>query len=706
MDVQMRINLVLSTIDRSSTALNNSLGKAQSKLSAFSKKSSEFADKSFKSGQQMIASGVAVAAPLYKAFQAASEFESKMTDIGKQLESSSPEEYAQKMANMSKQVMQLGREIPLATGELQGMIASSLRMGVAEDKVVDFTKEVAKMGKAFDMPAEEVAGNMATIAKIYDIDIKKDITGLRNLGDSINYLDDKTSATGPNIINVLQRIGGSAKVLGSNNAAALASTMLTLGETSETAGTALSAMLNKLSAAGMQGKKFQSAISEMGMNSADIQKRMADPAKAQGALMEVLKNIKSMDPSKQTEMLIKLFGNDHTPKLKKLVEGVGELETQLGYLKGAQKDSMNNEYQRQIQTSASKMQLFRNRVEELSVKVGNALIPVVTKIAEKLGVWMDKIGAFIDEHPELVGWIVKAAVAFSALSVVGGYLSFVIGGVAKFISIASSAIGGLVKAIRFVSTVISILSRVLMANPILLLIAAIAFGVYMIIKHWDKVKAFFIKVWEGVKAIFRGFVNTVKTIILNFTPAGLIYKHWDKIKAFFSKIWDGVKETFWNVIDWIAGLGTKFYEAGKNIINSIWEGIKSMVMAPINAVKDMVNSIRDFLPFSPAKTGPLKDIHRIKLVETIADGIKPAPMVQAMQKVTGASYEAMMGTANSLSTIGMGGVAAGGGTTVNFTINLNGGTKNDAALVAAECKKQFQLWMKDYNNQQSRVKFT
>jgi hypothetical protein len=52
-------------------------------------------------------------------------------------------------------------------------------------------------------------------------------------------------------------------------------------------------------------------------------------------------------------------------------------------------------------------------------------------------------------------------------------------------------------------------------------------------------------------------------------------------------------------------------------------------MMPYNLAKTMVEKVRNLLPFSPAKEGPLRDLHKIKLVETIAATIKPAPLVNA-----------------------------------------------------------------------------
>ncbi|MBR6126093.1 hypothetical protein IKQ21_00240, partial [bacterium] len=45
--------------------------------------------------------------------------------------------------------------------------------------------------------------------------------------------------------------------------------------------------------------------------------------------------------------------------------------------------------------------------------------------------------------------------------------------------------------------------------------------------------------------------------------------------------------------------------------------------------------IRDHLPHSPAKSGPLKDLRKVKIIETVASTMKPQPLVSAMNKTLG-----------------------------------------------------------------------
>ena len=81
---------------------------------------------------------------------------------------------------------------------------------------------------------------------------------------------------------------------------------------------------------------------------------------------------------------------------------------------------------------------------------------------------------------------------------------------------------------------------------------------------------------------------------------------------------------------------SNLFESGTKIIGSLIDGIKAKVMETVNAVREMAGNIRKLLPFSPAKEGPLKDLNRIRLIETIAEGLKPGILVERVKNGLGA----------------------------------------------------------------------
>ncbi len=73
---------------------------------------------------------------------------------------------------------------------------------------------------------------------------------------------------------------------------------------------------------------------------------------------------------------------------------------------------------------------------------------------------------------------------------------------------------------------------------------------------------------------------------------------------------------------------------GQRIMQSLAAGLRSQAGAVVEEIRKVTQQVRDHLPSSPAKTGPLSDIHRLKFGETIAQSIDGRPMVAAMHKAT------------------------------------------------------------------------
>jgi TP901 family phage tail tape measure protein len=89
-------------------------------------------------------------------------------------------------------------------------------------------------------------------------------------------------------------------------------------------------------------------------------------------------------------------------------------------------------------------------------------------------------------------------------------------------------------------------------------------------------------------------------------------------------------------------------EAGARLGLMFGEGIKSGLKWIEQAMHLVTATIRAYLPFSPAERGPLADLHRVRIVQTIAQSLGPGPIAGV---VAGAG-------------LAMGGAAFGGG--VNF----------------------------------------
>lgn len=505
-----------------------------------------------------VALGATVASPVVMA----AKFETAMLGVAKQVDGArdSSGKLTSVYYEMGKQIQQLGREIPLATNEIADMVTAGSRMGVARDQLIDFTRTSAMMADAFELPAGELADNMGKIAGLFKIPIP----AIGELADSINYLDDNAISKGGDIIEFLTRTGGVAsavKVTG-QEMAALGSTLLTLGERTETAGTAANAMFQKFAAADKGTKNFKSALKELGISSAAVQKGMQQDAT--GTMMKVLAAIGKLPKEKQLGVMVELVGLEHSDTLAKLANNTEEWRRQLELANSeAAKGSMSREFAARLQTTNAQWTLMKNRTSEVAVNLGSVLLPAINDTFKAISPLVNVVADFARENPKVTKAIVGTVVALTSLKVGGlalGYaFTFVKGAALSTVGLfyrvsAGAAVAGastasaaagptlLGKAFMFAGKGIIWMGRALLMNPIGLAITAIAGAAYLIYENWDKLKPWFTALWDDIVAKFEtavvkigGMIDSVKQK-WNDTKAavtGGVGSAWASTKEFF-----------------------------------------------------------------------------------------------------------------------------------------------------------------------------
>jgi len=193
-----------------------------------------------------------------------------------------------------------------------------------------------------------------------------------------------------------------------------------------------------------------------------------------------------------------------------------------------------------------------------------------------------------------------------------------------------------------------------------------------------------IMAFAGFIGIGGGVLAVITAIGAGIALVGAAFATWHAaIGRAFSAVL-GALETF----------GASMYAAGAHLMTELAHGIGSAVMAPVRAIEAVTHRIRGFLPFSPAKEGPLVDLHRVRIVETIAAAIKPAPMIAAMRRVAQVAAVAVplaiaAPMAPALASAGGAAPAATGRAPIvvnveqHVTVNATGDARDAAAQVIA-----------------------
>ena len=237
-----------------------------------------------------------------------------------------------------------------------------------------------------------------------------------------------------------------------------------------------------------------------------------------------------------------------------------------------------------------------------------------------------------------------------------------VGGAIKFAFSAFDAVTGIVGK---VSTALHALWGVLAANPILLVVAAIAAVTAALVIFFTKTKkgrkmwASFVKwlknLWAGIKKTCEHIWKAI-TDDINGTARN-IQKGWQGITGFFSKIGKGIKNVFTGLVKWFASLPKNMLTIGKNIIQGLINGIVSKAQALWDKVKGIAKHLPKWMQ------GPLQINSPSRVMRDQVGKYVGLGLVEGIDATTGDVMESARKLANS---------AIPSLDTTGFTSKLNG----------------------------------
>lgn len=642
-------------------------------------------NKALGGGASLMAAGATIGLPVVKAARDYATFEDAMLGVARQVEGARDANgrLTTTYYEMGDAIKAMAERIPMATTEIAQIVAAGARMGIqGKENLLIYAETAAVMANAFDLPVEQVGENMARIADLFKIPINR----VGELGDAINWLDDNSTAKGGDIIEVMQRIAGVATTAGMNfkEAAALGATFLSMGANAQVAATATQAMIRELSVATMQSKRFRVGAAMLNLDLVQLQKSAStDPT---GTILKVLEAIKKLPKEKQLEATTRLFGKEYGDDAAKLAQNIDMYRQHLKLANDeAARGSMQREADARKGNISAMVQIAKSALFNLSADLGEHLRPV---LADTFGAIIDTVKAmraWAKEHPELSGFLLKTvgiiAVVLTVLGALGIALAGILGplAIAKFgfslLSIHGKGLWHVVKGLGYVMGFVGgklfALGRLLLTNPIILIVALIAGAAYLIYKNWGPIKQWFSELWDSVS--------------LAFTLA-----------------WDGLKA-------WFAGLPGQLVEIGRALMEGLANGIKS----GWQWVKDALGGLAKLMPGYVEK--PLEVRSPSKVFERIG-GFTMEGLEQGLLGGQGGPLGAMRDMARRMAAAGagvmiggaamagelpridsrpalsaMGAMASGSGAPmiVNITINAAPGM-NEAALarqVAAELQR-------------------
>ncbi len=245
-------------------------------------------------------------------------------------------------------------------------------------------------------------------------------------------------------------------------------------------------------------------------------------------------------------------------------------------------DTMNNNLEGQLT-------ILKSALEELAISFGELLLPAVKNIVSFLQGFVD----ILNSMPEgMKQTIVTIALIVAAI----GPVLIIVGKVISAIGTIMTIIPQIVGAINTVKTAFAALNVTMLANPIVLIIAAItALGAAFIylwntneefrqfwIGLWENVKEVVLQCWEAISAFLPQAWEAIKNTAVTL---------WNGIKDFFSGLWTGIQGIFTTVVTAISGFLQTAWTTIQNVTSTVWNGIKTLISTIWNGIKTTISTV-------------------------------------------------------------------------------------------------------------------
>ena len=308
------------------------------------------------------------------------------------------------------------------------------------------------------------------------------------------------------------------------------------------------------------------------------------------------------------------------------------------------KDAAKNMADTMQDNLEGQLTILKSQLQELAISFGDLLMPAVRSIVSGLQGMVDVLNAMPDGVKRVIMIVALLAAALGPVLIIIGKTLSAIGTIMTW----APKLAGAISAVK---GAFAALSATMMANPIAIVIAAIAalvaafiylwntneeFRQFWIrlwneikevavqvwtavsqflvsawngirntaVAVWNGIRDFFSGLWAGIKTLFTTVVTAISTFLVGAWNGirATVMAVWNAISAFLGSVWNGIKSVITNVVNgnrtflqtaWngIRTTITTVMNAIRTVISAVWNGIRTIISTVLNGIRDTVNSV-------------------------------------------------------------------------------------------------------------------
>jgi len=527
--------------------------------------------------------------------KAATDWESAFAGVKKTTDATE-EEYEQLAAGIQK----MATETASSAEDIAAVAEAAGQLGISKEHLLEFTKTMVMLGDSTNLSADEAAVALARF-----LNITGESTGnVDRLGAAIVDLGNNFATDEASIVAMSTRLASAGTLAGltSTDILALSTAMSSVGIQAEAGGTAMTQTLTAIEkaasdAANGSTEALDRIASVAGMSSAEFASAWEN--RPITALQAFIAGLGSLDEKGESATLVLdelgMSGVRQANMLKSLALASGVLSDAIDTSSQAYENNtaLTDEASKRYETFASQVSQLKEAFKAVAVDIGNILIPILKNLMGVLRNVLDWWNGLSDGTKNFIVQLGSFIAILSPVLIIGGKI---ISGIGTVMTILPKLAG----IINTVKTAFGALNAVLAANPIILIIAAIAALVAAFIYLWnncEEFRQFWIDLWEDIKAIVAAVGQWLAEAWQAMGEA--ITTAWNAICDFFVSLWESIKTIFTTVVTAISTFLTTAWETIKTATETVWNAISTFFTtiwtAISNTVTTVINAISTFI---------------------------------------------------------------------------------------------------------------
>lgn len=444
MSRQIESKTIFSAVDRVSP-ITAKIAKGMSPLSnQLSKISTSF--KEFGSST-VLKSGAGLTGMFLGAVKPAMAFEKSMAQVFKTFDPArvgiTEKSFSKTVRNMSAdmgimatQMAEIFENMPLPEIlNIENMSSADKYKGI-----MDMANMTAMSLTTMGLEASDAGDKMKSMFNVLG---GKDINKVIQTMNAVNEVGNQFGVKPADTLEFLTRQGalglGNTAKLTNLETTAIGGTMLGFGATPETAKTSFQKMINVGQAYTSANDKQVKAFQKLGTSAKQFaeywQKSPTD------AIIEILNKAKGLNEIEVTPVFKELFGVEGSVNIKTMMLNLDGFVKKLKLVNDEQaiNNSVFNEFQKLNKTSSFAVDKLKSSLNNVGIVLGDAMLPTITKIANKISEWTKKYEKLSPETKKLIGDAVLLTAGLLTFGVAVGGVSYALGGLALAMGAVSKA---------------------------------------------------------------------------------------------------------------------------------------------------------------------------------------------------------------------------------------------------------------------------